>query len=89
LVVHVVLIDGFTDDLCLLTQGKVEGLACELGQERDSSINVVADSFNKFGSLSLNNLRFLLVAGIEGKIYKGFWVLNHLFELRLGCSQES
>lgn len=48
-------------DWLLWVQGETKRLATEIGNERYSSIDVIANGFKQFGSLGLNNLGLLFV----------------------------
>ena len=72
----------------LFAQDHVHRLNTEETCQVNGTINIVANSFEKFGSLRLYDLGFLLVASIKSQIHKFLRAIKHILPFSLCCLYE-
>lgn len=67
--------------LALFTKGHIDALDTEVASHGNSSINVIAKTFEKFCGLGFHNKWLLLVTCVKGEVHEFLRVVIHLLSL--------
>ena len=61
----------------------VDRTTCQVSDEGDGPIDVIAEGLEDFACLRLRHHRVLLIAAIEGEVDVLLWIVRHLVRLTL------